>query len=241
LDLAGTISLMSRYGQFCPVAKAAEILAERWTPLVVRELMCGSTTFNDLKRGVPLMSRSLLSTRLRELERAGVVERRPATGRSTHTYHLTPAGEELRAIVMGLGEWGQRWARATVTKEDLDPTLLMWDMRRSIAIDRLPDRRTVVHFVFTDVPKSVPQRTWLVLDNPEVDVCYRDPGFDVDLIVTTPLRRMIEVWMGDVSFGESIRDGEMVIEGPRQLASKFPAWLRLSAFATIERPTVPSR
>jgi len=228
--------MSTSYGQFCPVAKAAEILAERWTPLVVRELICGSTTFNDLKRGVPLMSRTLLANRLRELERAGVVERRPGTGRSSHTYHLTPAGEELKPIVLGLGEWGQRWARGSVTKEDLDPTLLMWDMRRSIAMDRVPDRRTVVHFVFTDVPKTVPRRTWLVIDQPDVDVCYKDPGFDVDLIVTTPLKRLIEVWMGDLSFGESLRDGSMVIEGPRQLASKFPGWLQLSAFATVGRP-----
>src|SRR5690349_19745315 len=134
---------MTQYGQFCPVAKAAEVFAERWTPLVARELMCGSTTFNDLKRGVPLMSRTLLVTRLRELERAGVVERRPATGRSTHTYHLTPAGEELMPIVMGLGEWGQRWVRKKVTREDLDPTLFMWDLRRSLDVERVPDDRTV--------------------------------------------------------------------------------------------------
>ncbi|MEX2540005.1 MAG: helix-turn-helix domain-containing protein [Actinomycetota bacterium] len=229
---------MSRYGQYCPVAKAAEVLAERWTPLVVRELMCGSSTFNDLKRGVPLMSRTLLSKRLRELERAGVVERRPTTGRSSHGYHLTPAGEELRPIVMGLGEWGQRWVRAEVTREDLDPTLVMWDMRRGVAMDRVPDRRTVVHFVFTDVPKTAPRRTWLVIDRPEVDVCYKDPGYEVDLIVTTPLRRLIEVWMGDFSFGESMRDGSIVIDGPRQLAAKFPTWLRLSPFAQVERSVV---
>ena len=227
---------MSRYGQFCPVAKAAEILAERWTPLVVRELICGSTTFNDLKRGVPLMSRTLLATRLRELEKAGVIERRPTEGRSSHSYHLTPAGEELKPLVIGLGQWGQRWARAEVTKEDLDPTLLMWDMHRSIAMDQVPDTRTVVHFVFTDVPKNVPKRTWLVLDKPDVDVCYKDPGFEVDLIVTTPLRRMIEVWMGDVSFGASVREGSMVIEGQRQLASRLPNWLQLSTFASVERP-----
>jgi DNA-binding HxlR family transcriptional regulator len=226
---------VTRYGQFCPVAKASEILAERWTPLVIRELICGSTTFNDLKRGVPLMSRTLLATRLRELEKAGVVERRPIDGRSGSTYHLTAAGEELRPLVIGLGEWGQRWARAEVTKDDLDPTLLMWDMRRSIDLDRVPDQRTVVHFVFTDVGSKVPRRTWLVFDKPDVDVCYKDPGYDLDLIVTTPLTRLIEVWMGDESFGASVRDGTVVIEGPRQLASQFPTWLKLSAFAPIER------
>jgi DNA-binding HxlR family transcriptional regulator len=228
--------LMSRYGQFCPVAKASEIFAERWTPLVVRELICGSTTFNDLKRGVPLMSRTLLSTRLRELERAGIVERQPGQGRSSHTYHLTPAGEELRPIVLALGEWGQRWARGSVNPDDLDPTLLMWDMRRSIALDQVPDHRTVVSFVFTDVSQKVPKRTWLVIDPPDVDVCYKDPGFEENLVVTTPLERLIQVWMGDVSFGASLRDGSIVVDGPRKLASKFPDWLQLSAFAPIERP-----
>jgi|SRR5919109_1428040 DNA-binding HxlR family transcriptional regulator len=227
---------VTRYGQFCPVAKAAEVLAERWTPLVIRELMCGSSAFNDLKRGVPLMSRTLLATRLRELERAGVIERRPAQGRSAHTYHLTPAGEELRPIVLSLGEWGQRWARSHVTKEDLDPTLLMWDMRRSLDLDRVPDARTVVHFVFTDAPKTVPPRTWLVIDPPDVEVCYKDPGYEIDLVVTTPLRNLIEVWMGDASFGAYLRDGIIKIEGDRGLASRFPGWLRLSTFASVERP-----
>jgi DNA-binding HxlR family transcriptional regulator len=229
---------MTQYGQFCPVAKAAEIFAERWTPLVVRELMCGSNTFNDLKRGVPLMSRTLLVTRLRELERAGIVERRPATGRRAHTYHLTAAGEELEPIVMGLGAWGQRWARHEVTPDDLDPTLFMWDLRRSLDAEQVPDDRTVVHFVFTDVPKTVPKRTWLVIDPPEIDVCYKDPGFEVDLVVTTPLKRMIEVWMGDIPFKETLRDGTVVINGPRRLAQAFPSWLRLSTFASVSRPTV---
>ncbi len=226
---------MPTYGQFCPVAKAAEIFAERWTPLVIRELIMGSTNFNDLQRGVPLMSRTLLATRLKELERAGIVEKRPAEGRSSHTYHLTPAGEELKPLVVGLGEWGQRWARAEVTREDLDPRLLMWDMRRCVALDLVPDKRTVVHFVVPDVGPKMPKRTWLVMDPPEVDVCYKDPGYEIDLVVTTPLERMIEVWMGDRSFGESLRDGSMVIEGQRQLASRFPSWLRLSSFAPIAR------
>lgn len=165
------------------------------------------------------------------------MERRPGSGRSPHTYHLTTAGEELRPIVLGLGEWGQRWARVSVTKDDLDPTLLMWDIRRSIDMERVPDGRVVVHFVFTDLPKSVPQRTWLVIDGPEVDVCYKDPGYDLDLIVTTPLRRLIEVWMGDVTFGDAIADGSVAIEGKRQLAERFPGWLRLSAFASVARPT----
>lgn len=221
------------YGQFCPVAKASEVLAERWTPLVLRELVCGSTTFSDLKRGVPLMSRSLLSKRLKELERAGVVERRPSSRR--HTYHLTQAGEELRPIITQLGEWGQRWARSQIDPTDLDPRVLLWDMRRSINIERLPDRRVVIEFDFTDAPKSALRRSWLVLDPPDVDVCYKDPGFPVDLLVTARLQTMIMVWMGDVAWDDALRSGEVRVEGRQKLAHALPGWLELSGFADVER------
>lgn len=227
---------MPTYGQFCPVAKAAEIFAERWTPLVVRELISGSTTFNDLKRGVPLMSRSLLVKRLRDLEKAGVIERRKRAGRNAQTYHLTRAGEELRSVVMSLGEWGQRWARAIVSRDDNDPQLLMWDVHRNIELERVPNGRTVVQFVFPDVPAVSTRRTWLVIAPPEVDVCYKDPGFEVDLIVTSRLSRLIQTWMGDVDIHEAVRDGSIRLEGAKKLVRDFPTWLRLSPFAGVERP-----
>jgi len=227
---------MRGYGQFCPVAKASEVLAERWTPLVVRELLCGSHRFNDLQRGVPLMSRSLLAKRMRELEQAGIVERRRSPDRRGPEYHLTPAGEELRPIIMGLGTWGQRWARSELSRDELDPRLLMWDMQRSIETEALPEHRVVVRFRFTDVRGNLPRVTWLILEREDVDVCYRDPGFDVDLVVSGRLRTLIEVWLGDVSFAAALGAGALELMGPHGLADAFPQWLRRSAFATVERP-----
>ncbi|GIK77823.1 MAG: transcriptional regulator [Acidobacteria bacterium] len=227
---------MKGYGQFCPVAKASEVLAERWTLLVVRELLCGSNRFNEIQRGVPLMSRSLLAKRLRELEQAGIVERRRgATGRVSE-YHLTAAGEELRPIVMGLGEWGQRWARSELSRNELDPRLTMWDMQRNIEIDALPPHRVVIRFRFTDVDPKLPRVTWLVLDGDDVDVCYRDPGYEVDLVVAGRLRVLIGAWMGDFPLTAAIRDGDLRVEGPSNLVRAFPGWLRRSVFAGVERP-----
>jgi DNA-binding HxlR family transcriptional regulator len=229
---------MSGYGQFCPVAKASELLAERWTPLVVRELLCGSHRFNALHRGVPLMSRSLLAQRLRDLEVAGVVERRPSGDGRGSEYHLTEAGEELRPIIMGLGAWGQRWARSKISRADLDPRLLMWDMQRNIETEALPPHRVVVRFRFTDVGPGLPRVTWLILDGDKVDVCYKDPGFEVDLVVAGRLRALVGVWLGDTSMSAVIRAGELQVEGARRLADAFPSWLRRSIFAGIERPQI---
>lgn len=227
---------MKGYGQFCPVAKASEVLAERWTLLVVRELLCGSHRFNEIQRGVPLMSRSLLAKRLRELERAGIVERRRGTTGRISEYHLTEAGEELRPIVMGLGEWGQRWARSDLSRDELDPRLAMWDMQRNIETGALPPHRVVIRFRFTDVDPKLPRVTWLILDGEDVDVCYRDPGYDVDLVVSGRLRVLIGAWMGDFPLTKALRDGDLRIEGPGNLIRAFPGWLRRSIFATVERP-----
>jgi DNA-binding HxlR family transcriptional regulator len=229
---------MSGYGQFCPVAKASEVLAERWTPLVVRELLCGSHRFNALQRGLPLMSRSLLAKRLRELELAGVIERRPSGDGRGSEYHLTEAGEELRPIIMGLGAWGQRWARSEVSRADLDPRLLMWDMQRNIDTEALPPHRVVVRFRFTDVSPGRPRVTWLILDGDQVDVCYKDPGYDVDLVVAGRLRALVGVWLGDTTMSAVIRAGELQVEGTRRLAEAFPSWLRRSIFAGVERPEI---
>jgi DNA-binding HxlR family transcriptional regulator len=229
---------MSGYGQFCPVAKASEVLAKRWTPLVIRELLCGSHRFNELQRGVPLMSRSLLAKRLRDLELAGVIERRPSGDGRGSEYHLTEAGEELRPIIMGIGAWGQRWARSDLSRADLDPRLLMWDMQRNIDTDALPPYRVVVRFRFTDASPGLPRVTWLILDGDQVDVCYKDPGFEVDLVVAGRLRALIAVWMGDTSMSAVMRAGELQIEGTRRLADAFPTWLRRSIFAGVERPRI---
>lgn len=221
---------MRGYGQFCPVAKGAEVFAERWTPLVLRELLCGSTHFGDLHRGVPLMSRTLLSLRLKQLEQIGVVER--TLGMRGPEYHLTEAGREFAPIVQNLGDWGQRWFRSKLGKDELDVTLLMWDMRRNIKPDAFPSGRNSVQFNFSDQPVS--KRTWwLVSDHADVDLCATNPGFEVTLFVSTSLRTMCRVWLGDLPVRGAINSGQIELDGSRELRQRFERWLGLSGFAGI--------
>jgi DNA-binding HxlR family transcriptional regulator len=221
------------YGQFCPVAKACEVFAERWTPLILREMFMGSQRFSDIHRGVPLMSRSLLSKRLQELERAGVIERTDS-GSGYDLYRLTPSGEELRPVVIQLGNWGKQWTRSEMTPRDLDVGLLMWDMRRRIDYQQLPEVRVVVHFLYHDAPQSR-RRWWLVLNHDEADLCLVDPGLEPDLYVTTNVSTMTGIWMGDLSYGAALQTRDLQIEGPAELRSRLPSWLRLSVFAEVER------
>jgi DNA-binding HxlR family transcriptional regulator len=229
---------MKGYGQFCPVAKACEIVAERWTPLILRELLCGSTRFSQLQRGVPLMSRTLLAQRLRELEAAGVVTSTPRARGRGREYRLTPAGEELRSLVEDLGAWGQRWATRRLDPRDLDAELLAWDLHRRINVDRLPPERVVVRFDLRGVPRGQPGRKtwWLVLERAEVDLCLKDPGHEVDVVVRADLAALTRVWMGDLAWSEAIRDGRIALDGPRELVRAFPGWLGLSLFASVPRP-----
>jgi DNA-binding HxlR family transcriptional regulator len=227
---------MRTYGQFCPVAKAAEIFAERWTPLIVRELLAGSHRFSELERGLPGIPRSLLVQRLRALARAGVVEQR-RTGRNGHDYHLTAAGQELFGIVQGLGEWGQRWANMEIREEDVDPSLLMWDMHRRINVERLPDQRIVARFQFTGTARGT---YWLILERPEPSVCLTDPGFETDLHVTADTLALHRIWMGHAAFRDAVRGGLVTIEGPSKLARALPGWLALSTFADV-KPVVQPR
>jgi len=226
------------YGQFCPVAKAAEIVAERWTPLVIRELLAGSHRFNDLRRGVPLMSPSMLSKRLEFLEDEGLVEKRSDNGGA---YHLTRAGRELMPVIESLGTWGKRWVRRKAgADDDLDAGLLMWDMHRRLRIDRFPSRRTVMQFELTDMPSEM-RNYWLVIDAGKVDICLKDPGFDVDLHIAVDLETLTEVWLGDLSLEKAIRSGGLELHGSRQMIRQFKSSLKLSLFADIERQNVSSR
>jgi DNA-binding HxlR family transcriptional regulator len=185
------------YGQFCPVALAAEVLYSRWTVVLVRELVAGSTRFNDLRRGVPNMSPALLVKRLRDLEEAGIVRR--VASRSEPgilEYRLTTAGRDLKPVVEAIGKWGQRWFEANVSLQHLDPALLMWDMRRNLDPTPLPKRRCVIEFLYPE-PPAHRGHWWLIVEpGGEVDLCLVDPGFDVDLYVTTDLRTMTAIWMG---------------------------------------------
>jgi DNA-binding HxlR family transcriptional regulator len=229
---------MKGYGQFCPVAKACEIVAERWTPLVLRELLCGSTRFSQLQRGVPLMSRTLLAQRLRELEDAGVVASAPRARGRGREYRLTAAGNELRPLIESLGAWGQRWATRQLDPDDLDAELLAWDLHRRLNVERLPTQRVVVRFDLRGVPRRQPGRKtwWLVVARPEVDLCLKDPGYEVDLVVDADLGTLTRVWMGLVRLGDAMRAGSIRLDGPRALVQAFPSWLGLSIFAGVEQP-----
>ena len=224
----------SSYRQFCPVAKAMELLDERWTLLIVRELVTGSQHFNELRRGVPRMSPTLLSKRLGQLVRAGVVERQDDTGEVR--YVLTPAGHELQPVIEALGIWGIRWI-GEIGDDDLDPKLLLWDMHRNIDHDVLPAGRTVAQFTFPDVPASS-RHWWLVITKSDADVCDADPGYPVAVAVTASLRSMTEVWRGDLSWAEALGSGAVTIQGPEIMRRALPRWFTLSAFAPVSRPVL---
>lgn len=223
------------YGQFCPVALASEVLAERWTPLVIRELLLGSTRFNDLQRGVPRMSSALLARRLKELQFAGIVERHRGEGGGSE-YHLTPAGRELLPVIEKMGLWAQRWLRhKLVDTENLDPDLLMWDIRRTVINQAGPgDRRYVAEFQLSGVPISR-RRYWLVFERDHVDLCYKDPGFEVDLFVAANLHVLTEVWLGHITIDQALREERLRLDGARRDVSAFRSWFALSLFAPAGR------
>jgi DNA-binding HxlR family transcriptional regulator len=212
---------MAGYGQFCPVAKAMELLDERWTMLVIRELLCGSRHFNALHRGVPHMSPSLLSARLRTLVRAGVVERNEQGKQVAYT--LTPAGEQLRPIVEALGQWGLRWM-PDLGDEDYDPHLLMWDLHRNVDLTAIPPGRTVLRFTFPDV--AVEERHWwLVITSDGVDLCSFDPGHPVTATVETDLRTLTRIWRGEMTWSQSQRSGVVRVHGPSHVGRNLARWL----------------
>lgn len=223
------------YGQFCPVALAAQILTVRWMPLVIRELLCGSVRFNDLQRGVPRMSSALLAQRLKQLQFVGIVERR-RRGERGFEYHLTPAGRELFPVIEKMGLWAQRWLRHDqVDKTNLDPDLLMWDIRRSVVGKASPrDRRYVVEFRLSGVPMRS-RRYWLIFERGVVDLCYRNPDFDVDLFVEATLRQLTRVWLGHVPIDQAIGDGRLRLDGARDDIRAFRSWFALSMFAPAGR------
>ena len=229
---------MKGYGQFCPIAMACETFAERWTPLILRELLAGSRRFNEIRQGLPLISRTLLGQRLRELEAAGVIESRPLARGRGREYRPTRAAEEFRGVLERLGEWGQRWATTQFDPDNLDLMLLMWNVRRRIDFSRLPGRRVVVRFDFRAFPSRCRafRTCWLILERRGSDVCLKDPGYEVDLTVAADARAMARVWAGATTFAQAVREGGLQVEGPRDLVRAFPTWLLLSHFAHVERP-----
>jgi DNA-binding HxlR family transcriptional regulator len=214
------------------VAMAAEILCTRWTVVLLRELVAGSTRFNDLRRGVPRMSPALLSQRLKELEAANVISRTPSpTEPGVFEYRLTAAGRELEPLVQAFGVWGQRWVDSELSLQHLDAPLLMWDMRRSLDPNPMPKRRSVIQFQYPELPPGT-RSWWLLVDpNAGIDLCSIDPGFDVDLYVSTDLRTMTAIWMGLDKVRDALSSERMLLTGDRQLAVSIQTWLGLSPFA----------
>ena len=229
---------MKGYGQFCPVAVASEVFAQRWTPLIIRELCSGRSHFNEIHRGIPLISRTLLAERLRWLESAGVVASSAARAGRVREYRLTESGAEFKAVVDALGNWGQRWS-VRVDSHNLDSDFLMWHLHHRLALDRLPEHRVVVLFSFSGVPRKRrgPHNYWLMLERPEVELCLTDPGHEVDLCVEADLRAFTLVWLGDAPLASAMRERAIKLSGPRKLIQAFPHWLLLSRFAGVPRPS----
>ena len=222
---------MAGYGQFCPVALGAEVLATRWTPLIVRELLNGSIRFSELQRGLPRISRNLLVQRLATLEQVGIIESRPRAAGRGREYRLTEAGEDLSPVIEALGTWGYKWASHTLTPDCLDPGLLLWFIRRRVLHQHLPAERHVVRFDFHDARRRL---YWLVLEpSADADVCAIDPGFDVDLRVDATLETLTEVYLGHTSLREAIRVRRVSLAGSREACDAFPRWFGASPFAHL--------
>jgi len=231
---------MKGYNQFCPVAKTAEVFAERWTPLIVRELCYGPKRFGDLHFAIPLMSRTLLARRLRDLAEAGVVSIEPKESGRGHVYRLTEAGEALRPIIEAMGDWGQRWAQGKVEPGDLDAELLVWGMRRQIDPRELPDRDFVVRFEFSGLPKRQRNRRywWLVLRPDDIEVCLKDPGLSVDVVVVADLAAFTRVWMGYSGLAEAVAAGTVAFSGSGRAVATLRRILKLADRPTIRKFTL---
>lgn len=226
---------MKTYGQFCPVAKAAQLFCQRWTPLLIRDLASGPARFTELQRGVPLMSPSLLSKRLRELSREGIVTRHGGRGAP---YELTEAGRELVPLVIELGVWGQRWTRRQLAREEVDLGLFLWAFQRAVHPDAF-SRRVVVELELKDQPKAK-RRWWIVSDDPDVELCLDPPGFDTDIYVATTLRDMIYVWRGDLELAAAMRDERIDVHANQRLRRAFRKWFGVSSLAHVKSRRQPS-
>lgn len=229
---------MTRYGQHCPIALASKILGERWTLLVVRELLSGSTRFNDIRRGVPKMSPSLLSKRLKELEEAGIVRRAAGKGAQGVEYCLTDAGLELRLLIRFAGCWAQRWARDRITRDDLDPRYLMWDVRRLLRREKIPGGRAVIYVEFSNVPRRTGQ-WWLVAAKSGVELSAADPGLAADVSLFTDVRSLTEVFLGITAWQELKAERRVKIVGSSTLVKTLPDWFSRSPFWDVEPAPAP--
>ncbi|MFC5578304.1 winged helix-turn-helix transcriptional regulator [Lysobacter niabensis] len=226
---------MRTYGQYCPIARGAEIFAERWTPVIVRNLAVGCGNFTEILAGAPGLSRTLLSQRLKELERLGIVVSTSKPAGPGRHYELTPAGDDLFKVCVSLGEWGAHWLE--IAPENLDPFVALWSMCNALRRDRLPDRRVVIQFDFTG--RRSPERYWLLIEFGETEICKTYPGVDEDLYVTAEAEAFVKWHAGQLSWAEAIRDRRIRLHGPSWLVRAFPTWNARSMFAHI-KPVVPA-
>lgn len=220
------------YGQFCPVAKAAELFCEKWTPLIIRDLGAGATRFSELRRGVPLMSPSLLSSRLKQLEAEGIVERRTEDGVRSPTYHLTEAGTEFLPLVEILGVWGQRWSRRELAENEVDLGLLLWAIERSVDASALKSGRSVVRLELTDQPEGK-RHWWFVNENDACELCLEDPGHEVDLYLACTLRDIIYVIRGDLALARAMEEDRLEAIGETEVRNRLADWLALGPMTQV--------
>lgn len=226
-----------RYGQFCPVAKAAEIVTTRWTILILRELVAGSHRFNEIHRGVPLMSRGLLSKRLKELETWGVISHEAEDDQDTPVYKLTTSGEALRPIIVALGQWGREWMESALDSDDWDAGVLMWDVKKRINRAALPPGRIIMNFTFEDAPPET-REWWIVIDDAGIDLCQKDPGFEIDLYIISTVPDFARVWIGQASLTSAIEEERIILSGDRTLVDSIKNWLMLALVTEYTSPVL---
>jgi DNA-binding HxlR family transcriptional regulator len=224
---------MSGYGQFCPIAKATELVGEKWTLLVLRELLLGTTRFNDFQRALSRMSPTLLTKRLRQLEECGIIIRKKLSGQKGYEYRLTTAGKELGPLIEVLGVWGMRWARGQLTDDELDVEFLMRELQRRLGTEHLPDGETVICLIFDELKKH--KSWWLLVDGDVVDLCTEDPGKDVDLYINSSVRTIVEVWEGDLDMRTALRNGSIKAHGLRHLIRTMPDWFGVCLYKDVRR------
>lgn len=224
---------MSQYGQFCPVAKATELLGERWTLLILRELLLGTHRYSDFQRGLSRISPTLLTKRLKQLESAGIIIRKTPAGKKGAEYFLTPAGKELSPVIEHMAVWGMRWARGQLDDDELDVEFLMWDIQRRIDFEQLPDGETVLCFIFDDLSQH--RNWWLVANDGDIDICTENPGKDVDLYITSTLRLLVEIWEGDIEIKTAQREELLKTQGDRQLTKTIASWMGINPYSDIKR------
>ena len=223
------------YGQFCPIAKASEIIGERWTVLIIRELLMGGTRFNELQRGLSLISPTLLSKRLDSLVEHGLVMKKKIPGQKGYEYFPTSSCQELLPVIKSLGEWGMRWARSNLTEKDYDVELLMLYLQRSVIPEKLPGNENTIRFKFTDI-KEYPD-WWMVIQGDNVDLCVNDPGKEVDVYFTSTVKTLTDIWMGENTYKKAIRDGQLTLIGDKVLTHNISSWLRNSIYSDLPPAT----